>query len=196
MPQTDSSTTPGQEVAKEAKLDARKVTLTWIEFDPEQVLQETTTSLAFLAGQKGLELSCKIEPNVPAALVGDPRAFSQVLINLVGNAIKFTDQGWVRVNVRSEWEEGTQVLLHVWVADTGIGIPAEKQAGIFDAFVQADGSSTRRHGGTGLGLAICANLVGLMGGRIWVESREGQGSVFHFTAGFRCARVAPETGQA
>jgi two-component system, sensor histidine kinase and response regulator len=121
---------------------------------------------------------------VPTALLGDPRAFSQVLINLIGNAIKFTDQGDVTVSVRSELEEGWQVLLHVCVADTGIGIPVEKQASIFDAFVQADGSSTRRHGGTGLGLAICANLVKLMGGRIWVESHPGQGSRFHFTAGF------------
>ena len=167
-----------------SKLDARKVTLNWIEFHPEQVLQETAKPLAFLAGQKGLDLRCQIEPNVPAVLVGDPRALSQVLINLIGNAIKFTDQGGVTVSVRTELEEGAQVLLHVCVADTGIGIPAAKQASVFDAFVQADGSSTRRHGGTGLGLAICANLVKLMGGRIWVESREGQGSAFHFTAGF------------
>jgi signal transduction histidine kinase len=167
-----------------SKLDARKVTLNWIEFSPEQVLQETARSLSFLADRKGLELHCQVEPNVPAALVGDPRAFRQVLINLIGNAIKFTDQGGVRVSVRTELEEGTQVLLHVCVADTGIGIPVAKQASVFDAFVQADGSSTRRHGGTGLGLAICSNLVKLMGGRIWVESREGQGSAFHFTAGF------------
>jgi len=140
--------------------------------------------LTFLAGKKGLALHSQIEANVPAALVGDPRAFSQVLINLVGNAIKFTDQGSVTLSVRLELEEGTQILLHVCVTDTGVGIPAEKQANVFDAFVQADGSSTRRHGGTGLGLAICASLVKLMGGRIWVESREGQGSAFHFTAGF------------
>ena len=89
-----------------SKLDARKVTLNWIEFKPEQVLQETTKSLSFLAGQKGLELHCQIEPNVPAALVGDPRAFSQVLINLIGNAIKFTDRGGVTVTVRPEAEEG------------------------------------------------------------------------------------------
>jgi protein-histidine pros-kinase len=124
---------------------------------------------------------------VPVALVGDPRAFSQVLINLIANAIKFTNEGGVTVSVRTDLEEGTQVLLHVCVADTGIGISADKQASVFDAFVQADGSSTRRHGGTGLGLAICANLVKLMGGKIWVESREGQGSAFHFTAGFGSA---------
>jgi signal transduction histidine kinase len=167
-----------------SKLDARKVTLSWIEFSPRQVLEETTKSLAFLASQKGLELRCQVEPNVPAALVGDSRAFSQVLINLIANAIKFTDQGRVTVSVRKELEEGSQVMLHVCVVDTGVGIPADKQASVFDAFVQADGSSTRRHGGTGLGLAICSNLVKLMGGQIWVESQAGQGSRFHFTAGF------------
>jgi signal transduction histidine kinase len=174
-----------------SKLEARKVALNWIEFNLEQVLQETTQSLSFLAGEKGLKLSCQIDPNVPVALVGDPRAFSQVLINLVGNAIRFTEQGEIRISARLELEEGTQVLVHVCVADTGIGIPVAKQASVFDAFVQGDGSSTRRHGGTGLGLAICASLVKLMGGRIWVESREGQGSVFHFTAGFGRAEVAP-----
>jgi signal transduction histidine kinase len=147
-------------------------------------LEETAKSLTFLAGQKRLDLHCQVASNVPAVLRGDPRAFSQVLINLIGNAIKFTDQGGVTVSVRSELDQGSQVLLHVCVADTGIGIPTEKQADVFDAFVQADGSSTRRHGGTGLGLAICSSLVKLMGGQIWVESRPGQGSTFHFTAGF------------
>ena len=173
-----------------SKLDARKVALNWIEFSPRQVLEETAKSRSFLASQKGLELRCQLEPNVPATLSGDPRAFSQVLINLIGNAIKFTDRGGVTVSIRLELEEGSQVLLHVCVADTGIGIPTDKQADVFDAFVQADGSSTRRHGGTGLGLAICANLVKLMGGQIWVESRAGEGSRFHFTAGFGAASRA------
>lgn len=167
-----------------SRLDARKTTLNWIELNVEQVFADASKALAFLAGQKGLELVCRIEPSVPGTLVGDPRALSQVLINLIGNAIKFTDHGRVTVRVWTELEEGTQILMHVCVADTGVGIPAAKQAGVFDPFVQVDGSSTRRHGGTGLGLAICANLVRLMGGRIWVESREGQGSEFHFTAGF------------
>ena len=167
-----------------SKLDARQVTLNWIELDVGQVFADAVKPLAFLAGQKGLDVVCRLEPDVPAKLVGDPRALSQVLINLIGNAIKFTDCGQVTVSVRPELEEGAQIMLHIRVADTGVGIPAAKQASIFDAFVQADGSSTRRHGGTGLGLAICANLVRLMGGRIWVESREGQGSEFHFTAGF------------
>jgi len=117
-------------------------------------------------------------------LVGDPGALSQVLINPIGNAIRFTDHGQVTISAWTELEEGMQILLHVCVADTGVGIPEAKQSSVFDAFVQSDGSSTRRHGGTGLGLAISANLVKLMGGRIWVESRQGQGSEFHFTAGF------------
>jgi len=167
-----------------SQLDARKVRLNWIELNVEQVFADAAKAMAFLAGQKGLELKCRIDPGVPAILVGDPRALSQVLINLIGNAIRFTDHGRVTVSARTELEEGMQILLHVCVADTGVGIPEAKLASVFDAFVQADGSSTRRHGGTGLGLAICANLVKLMGGRIWVESREGQGSEFHFTAGF------------
>ena len=116
--------------------------------------------------------------------MGDPGALSQVLINPIGNAIRFTDHGQVTISAWTELEEGMQILLHVCVADTGVGIPEAKQSSVFDAFVQADGSSTRRHGGTGRGLAISANLVKLMGGRIWVESRQGQGSEFHFTAGF------------
>jgi two-component system, sensor histidine kinase and response regulator len=108
-------------------------------------------------------------------------------LNLAGNAIKFTDRGSVDLAVCVESTDEAGVVLHFRVTDTGIGIPAAKQASIFDAFVQGDGSPTRRHGGTGLGLAICSNLVALMGGRIWVESEEGKGSSFHFTARF--ARV-------
>ena len=116
--------------------------------------------------------------------MGDPGALSQVLINPIGNAIRFTDHGQVTISAWTELEEGMQILLHVCVADTGVGIPEAKQSSVFDAFVQADGSSTRRHGGTGLGLAISANLVKLMGGQIWVESQPGHGSKFHFTAAF------------
>ena len=166
-----------------SKLDARKVTLTRVEFSPRQVLEDTAKSLLLLARQKGLELRWEIQSNVPEMLVGDPQGLSQVLINLIGNAIKFTDQGGVTVSLRTELE-GEKVLLHGCVVDTGIGIASDKQASVFDAFVQADGSSTRRHGGTGLGLAICASTVKLMGGQIWLESQEGQGSAFHFTAAF------------
>ncbi len=117
-------------------------------------------------------------------MIGDPRSLRQILLNLAGNAVKFTDQGSVSLAVRLESVDQAEVVLHFCVTDTGIGIPAAKQASIFDAFVQADGSFTRRHGGTGLGLAICSNLVTLMGGNIWVESEEGKGSTFHFTARF------------
>ena len=131
-----------------------------------------------------VDLTVEIDPRTPPTVVGDPRSLRQILLNLAGNAIKFTDQGSVTLTVRVESIDQTEVVLHFRVMDTGIGIPASKQASIFDAFVQADGSSTRRHGGTGLGLAICSNLVNLMGGRIWVESEEGMGSSFHFTARF------------
>ena len=122
--------------------------------------------------------------------MGDPNRLRQILVNLIGNAIKFTDQGEVVVEVGLEGESEGESVVHFVVADTGTGIPACKQDNIFDAFVQVDGSSTRRHGGTGLGLAISSSLVDLMGGRIWVESEAGKGSLFHFTAGFGHAASA------
>jgi signal transduction histidine kinase len=167
-----------------SKLDARKMTLEKVEFDPRLALDHTVKTLALSARERSLELTVEIDPKMPATVVGDPRSLRQILLNLAGNAIKFTDQGSVTLTVWVESLDQTEVVLHFRVTDTGIGIPASKQDSIFDAFVQADGSSTRRHGGTGLGLAICSNLVNLMGGRIWVESEEGKGSSFHFTARF------------
>jgi signal transduction histidine kinase len=167
-----------------SKLDARKMTLEKVEFDPRQILEHTIKTLALSAREKLLDLTLDIDPETPGELMGDPRSLRQILLNLAGNAIKFTDQGGVDLGVWVESAEQTEVVLHFRVTDSGIGIPAAKQASIFDAFVQADGSPTRRHGGTGLGLAICSNLVSLMGGRIWVESGEGKGSAFHFTARF------------
>jgi CheY-like chemotaxis protein len=128
-----------------------------------------------------LELICDTGPEVPATVIGDPTRFQQILSNLVGNALKFTAQGHLFISVREDSREGNRSLLHVSVADTGIGIPADKQETIFEAFRQADGSTTRRFGGTGLGLTISSTLVQLMGGRIWVESEPGAGSTFHFT---------------
>jgi len=117
----------------------------------------------------------------------------QILLNLVGNAVKFTEAGEVRVSVGIETESGDALMLHFEVRDTGIGIAPERQQAVFEAFTQADGSTTRKYGGTGLGLSICARLVDLMGGRIWVESRPGEGSAFHFT--MRAARtVEPASG--
>jgi CheY-like chemotaxis protein/HPt (histidine-containing phosphotransfer) domain-containing protein len=169
-----------------SKIEARKLDLESVDFSLCNSLGETLKTLAIRADQKGLELACHIRTEVPDTLIGDPSRLRQILVNLVGNAIKFTERGEVIVTVGLEAPaaEG-QAELHFAVRDTGIGIPREKQGLIFETFAQADGSMTRRYGGTGLGLAICSQLVGLMGGRIWVESQPGQGSTFHFTASFR-----------
>jgi PAS domain S-box-containing protein len=196
-----------------SKIEAGKLELLPAPFNLRDSLADTLRTLAVRAQQKGLELACHIAPDVPDALVGDAGRLRQVILNLVGNAIKFTDRGEVLVDVRleeSRVEDGrsriedraatvdprsstldpqSSVCLHGTVIDTGIGIPAEKQLIIFAPFEQADGSVTRRHGGTGLGLAISSRLIGMMGGRIWVESEVGKGSTFHFTARFG---LAPE----
>ena len=164
-----------------SKIEAGKLDLESIPFDLRESLGETMKSLGFRAHQKGLELVYEVQPNVPEALLGDPGRIRQTVINLVGNAIKFTERGEVFVNVEEESHETGVTCLHFTVKDTGVGIPAEKQEKIFEAFSQADGSMARRYGGTGLGLAICARLVTMMGGEIWVDSQPGQGSTFHFT---------------
>ena len=173
-----------------SKLEARKVTLDEADFELEAEIGETIRSLAVPAHEKGLELTYQVASGVSPWVKGDSRSLRQVLVNLVGNAIKFTEQGEVvlRVLPDSTRDDDDSVMLHFAVSDTGIGIPADKQEKIFAAFVQADGSTTRLHGGTGLGLAISSNLVELMGGKIWVESEPGKGSTFHFTARF--GRVA------
>ena len=152
--------------------------------------------LQFRAEQKELTLDYFIDPAVPEVLLGDPVRLRQILINLVGNALKFTEQGGVSVRVvlAAQTEEGLDI--HFAVRDTGIGIAADKQAGIFEAFSQADGSITRRFGGTGLGLAICHKLVAMMHGRIWVVSSAGQGSTFHFTLRMGVGDVAAVTAVA
>jgi CheY-like chemotaxis protein/anti-sigma regulatory factor (Ser/Thr protein kinase) len=137
-----------------------------------------------MAHTKGLELIADVAADVPQGIEGDRLRIGQILANLAGNAIKFTAQGHVLVQVRCEERLGDRVRLHVSVSDTGIGIPASKHATIFEAFSQADGSTTRRFGGSGLGLTICSTLVQLMHGRLWVDSEPGQGSTFHFTATF------------
>jgi two-component system sensor histidine kinase/response regulator len=136
------------------------------------------------AQQKGLELRYDVSSEVPEMLTGDPGRLRQIMLNLVGNAIKFTEQGEVVVHAEMASQTEDEVCIHFTVSDTGIGIPAEKQQAIFEAFTQADGSTTRQYGGTGLGLALSARLVELMDGRLWVESTMGQGSTFHFTAWF------------
>jgi signal transduction histidine kinase/ligand-binding sensor domain-containing protein/DNA-binding response OmpR family regulator len=178
-----------------SKIEAGKFTLSASEFSPRELVEEAVRSVAVIAHEKGLELIVDVSLDVPDAMVGDEGRLRQVLLNLLGNAIKFTERGEVvaRMRVQAAGGEGagTAVTLHVSVADTGVGIPADKQRMIFDAFTQADGSTTRRYGGTGLGLAICSQLVTMMGGKLWVESVDGQGSTFQFTVTLPRAAVTP-----
>ncbi len=165
-----------------SKIEARKVALEEIPFSLRDAVEGALKTLAVRAQQKGLELACHIRADAPDRLVGDPGRVQQVLTNLVGNAIKFTDRGEVVVDVEPSSVDETAVLLHVAVSDTGIGIAADKQSLIFEAFAQADSSTTRSFGGTGLGLSIATELVSLLGGAMWLESEVGRGSTFHFTA--------------
>ncbi len=170
-----------------SKIEAGKLGLERTPFNIREVLGDTLKSLSLRAHRKRLELVCHIAPDVPFAIEGDPHRLRQMVINLVGNAIKFTEAGEVVLDVAVERTEETGPMLHFGVADTGVGIPQEKMDSIFEAFEQADTSTTRRYGGTGLGLAIVSRLVDLMEGNIWVESEVGRGSVFHFTARFGAA---------
>src|SRR5581483_2594725 len=167
-----------------SKLEAGKVVLEKAEFDLPKILADTAKTLALRAHEKDLELTCYIEPEVPERVSGDSNCLRQVLVNLIGNAIKFTAKGEIAIHCKLASAMDADVLAHFTVTDTGIGVPPDKQTSIFAPFEQADGSSTRRYGGTGLGLSICARLVDLMGGRIWVESQPGEGSSFQFTARF------------
>ena len=167
-----------------SKIEAGKLHVDAIDFSLREVIEESFRPLAFPAHEKRLELIVDVKPDVPDTLVGDPHRLRQVLVNLVGNAIKFTDVGEILVRVaRGEGDapDATHAELHFSVIDTGIGVPEDKQDAIFRAFTQGDGSTTRRYGGTGLGLTISAQLLSLMGGRIWVESAPGHGSAFQFT---------------
>ena len=168
-----------------SKIEAGKLDLDLIDFSLRDNLGDTLKTLAIRAYQKGLELAAHILPDVPDELVGDPVRLRQIVVNLIGNAIKFTERGEVVVQVALDGRKGDDICLHFAVSDTGIGIPADKQGVIFEAFAQADGSTTRKYGGTGLGLAISSQLVKMMGGKIWVESEVGKGSTFHFTAQVR-----------
>jgi PAS domain S-box-containing protein len=165
-----------------SKIEAGKMEFESISFDLRDRLGEIMQTLGFRAHQKGLELIYDVHPDVPATLAGDPGRLRQVLVNLVGNAIKFTEQGQIVVNVELESIIADTACVHFSVRDTGVGIPAEQQEHIFEPFSQADQSMTRKYGGTGLGLTISSRLVSMMGGRIWVVSEAGQGSTFHFTA--------------
>ena len=169
-----------------AKIDAGKLRLDPVPVDVRRLMTDILKPFLLGARQKGLTMQTSVDDDVPATVMADPVRLRQVLLNLVGNAIKFTEQGKVAVHVSIRPEEqpseADRLCLHMMVRDTGIGIPPEKLRMVFDEFTQADGSITRRYGGTGLGLSISAKLAALMGGRLWVESKPGVGSDFHFTA--------------
>ncbi len=164
-----------------SKIEAGKLSLDEVSFNLRDVLDDTIKALGHRAHAKGLELACHTQADVPVEVVGDPVRLRQIVVNLVGNAIKFTEHGEVVVRAAVESQTSDDVCLHISVTDTGIGIPAAKQQRIFQAFEQADQSTTRLYGGTGLGLAIVSKLVAVMQGTIWVESQMGRGSTFHFT---------------
>src|SRR5713226_4421627 len=183
----DSLLTVINDILDFSKIEAGKIELDADDFNLRDSLEATLKTLALRGDEKGLELLCEVAPEVPEVVRGDSSRLRQVVINLVGNAIKFTDEGEVALQVRVEAEDGEDRILHFTVSDTGIGIPPEKQKVIFDPFTQADSSTTRKYGGSGLGLTISTRLVRMMGGGIWVESNAGGGSRFHFTVRLRAA---------
>jgi PAS domain S-box-containing protein len=190
----DSLLTVINDILDFSKIEAGKVDLELDDFNLRDSLEATLKTLALRADEKGLELLCEIAPSVPDVVRGDSNRLRQVVINLIGNAIKFTDQGEVALNIQVEAEENDDRIIHFIVSDTGIGIPPEKQKLIFQPFAQADTSTTRKYGGTGLGLTISKRLVGLMDGNMWVESEIGRGTQFHFTARFKTSQKPIEVG--
>ncbi len=177
------------EILDFSKIEAGKLDLEEAEFNLQDPAGAALKTLAFRAHEKEVELACEISPDVPSLLVGDAGRLRQILINLLSNAVKFTEHGEVVLRIITQSSPGEDVRLHFMVSDSGVGIPAGQQKKIFEAFTQADGSTTRRFGGTGLGLSICWRLVQLMKGELWVESEPGRGSTFHFTAVFKTAKA-------
>jgi signal transduction histidine kinase len=161
-----------------SKIEAGKIDLELADFNLRDCLESALKTVALRADEKQLELLCEVAPEVPETIEGDSNRLRQTFLNLLSNAIKFTETGEVSLRAGVENEEGDSLTLHFSVADTGIGIPAERQKAIFDPFTQADASTTRKYGGTGLGLTICSRLADAMGGRMWLESEVGQGSQF------------------
>jgi CheY-like chemotaxis protein len=174
-----------------SKIEAGKVELEQNPFDLHELVREVTETFAEMAQGKGLRLTRTVPPNLPKRLLGDAGRLRQILTNLIGNAVKFTENGQVGVLAEVVEQDGSSAFIGFEVSDTGIGIPLDKQRHVFDAFAQADGSTTRRYGGTGLGLSIAKQLCELMGGSIELDSEPGRGSIFRFTARFACAE--PET---
>jgi signal transduction histidine kinase/DNA-binding response OmpR family regulator len=178
----DSLLTVINDILDFSKIEAGNTDLDVTDFNLRDALEATLKALALRAHEKGLELLCEVAPEVPEQVRGDSIRLCEIVVNLIGNAIKFTSEGEVALGVRALGTEGEKCLLQFTVSDTGIGIPPEKQALIFEPFSQADTSTTRKYGGTGLGLTISTRLVAMMGGKIWVESESGRGARFHFTA--------------
>src|SRR5690242_740122 len=178
-----------------SKIEAGKGELENIDFNLRYTLEDTISSASLPAHQKNLEVSCLIPPDAPDSLLGDPTRLKQIVLNLVGNAIKFTSRGEVVLKVEIEDKTEDHAIFHFSVVDTGPGIPREGQKLIFEAFNQSDNSMTRKHGGTGLGLSISTRLAALMGGNLWVESEPGEGSTFHFKLRFGLQKLIGSKSQ-
>jgi signal transduction histidine kinase len=179
-----------------SRMEAGTFELDAIDFNPREAIAEIANAVALTAHRKGIELIVDVGAAIPQMLRGDPGRLRQILANLLGNAVKFTDHGQVVLRITTNAATPPEVVLQFSVSDTGVGIPQDRQERVFEAFTQADGSSTRPHGGTGLGLTISSRLAELMGGRVWVESEPGSGSTFHFTAGFAPAKASAASGTA
>jgi signal transduction histidine kinase/CheY-like chemotaxis protein len=184
---SDSLLTVINDILDFSKIEAGKIDLEAIDFNLRDCLESTLKTLALRADEKGLELLCEVGPDVPEMVQGDSGRLRQIVTNLMGNAIKFTDKGEVALKVQVQKADGRNHLLHFTVSDTGIGIAENRRDSIFAPFAQADSSTTRKYGGTGLGLTISVRLVAMMGGTLWVESELGRGSQFHFTAHMKAA---------
>ena len=178
-----------------SKIEAGKVDMETIDFDLRTTMEDTAELLAIKAAAAGLELICRINPVVPPQLKGDPGRLRQIIINLVGNAIKFTSEGEVEIRADLESDQGESVVVRFSIHDTGIGIPENRRAAIFEPFTQVDGSTTRKYGGTGLGLTICRQLTEMMGGEIGIDSVEGKGTTFWFTARFGKQTISNQTSE-
>ncbi len=181
------------EILDFSKIEARKIELEALKFRLQESLRQIVFSHVVTANQKGLELLLDMPSNIPNDVIGDPGRLRQIITNLIGNAIKFTDKGEVLVQVKEEERTEDDIKLHISVTDTGIGISSAQQVAIFDAFSQADGTMARKYGGTGLGLAISSQLVDLMDGEIWVDSRPGKGSTFHFIVRLKLQKIKKQS---
>ncbi|PID41473.1 MAG: hybrid sensor histidine kinase/response regulator [Proteobacteria bacterium] len=175
-----------------SKVEAGQMTLEHIDFDPEITAHDVCEMIRPRVAGKPIEVLCRIGEKIPATIVGDPGRFRQVLLNLLGNAAKFTEKGELELSIDIDKEQQDMLFLHCTIRDTGIGIPRDKHQTIFEAFKQADGTTTRKYGGTGLGLAICKKISSLMQGDVWVESEPGHGSIFHFTAVVKKSNRQPD----